>query len=113
LQSSTGDVLISAITVAELYFGVAKSSRPEANAVALEQFLQPLSVIDFSPEDAICYGGIRAMLQKKGTIIGAMDMLIAAQAVNQNLILITNNEKEFKRVIGLKIENWAKAPLNR
>jgi len=101
-----GSLAISNITVAELYYGVAKSFYPNENTIALEEFLQPLQIIDFTKEDAIVYGKIRAKLESIGKIIGAMDLLIASQALNNHLILVTNNEKEFLRVENLKIENW-------
>jgi tRNA(fMet)-specific endonuclease VapC len=101
-----GSVGISNITVAELYYGVAKSSKPGENSIALEEFLHPLSLLPFTKEDAIEYGKIRADLEIKGEIIGAMDLLIASQAYCNNLILVTNNEKEFNRIEELQIENW-------
>ena len=103
-----GSIAISNITLAELYYGIVKSSGPKENTVALQEFLQPLEVLDFNRDDAFVYGKIRAELEAGGTPIGAMDLLIAAQALSRNLILVTNNEREFKRVVGLKIENWAK-----
>ena len=101
-----GSLVISNISVAELYYGVSKSSFPNENTIALEEFLQPLHILDFTKEDAIVYGKIRAKLESIGKIIGAMDLLIASQALNNHLILVTNNEKEFLRVENLKIENW-------
>lgn len=101
-------VAISNITVAELYYGVAKSSKPDENTVALEQFLLPLVALDLCKEDSVSYGKIRSQLEAEGRTIGSMDLLIAAQAVNHNLILVTNNEKEFSRVKHLKVENWTK-----
>jgi tRNA(fMet)-specific endonuclease VapC len=101
-----GDVGISTITIAELYYGVAKSSKPNENTIALQEFLQPLIVVDFTTEDSIVYGRIRADLEAKGKMIGAMDILIASIALNRGLILVTNNEKEFSRVKDLKVENW-------
>ena len=101
-------VAISNITVAELYYGIAKSSRTNENTIALEQFLLPLVEIEYTKEDARAYGQIRSQLEKDGKIIGAMDLLIASQAVSRDLILITNNEKEFIRVHDLKVENWVK-----
>lgn len=101
-------VAISNITVAELYYGIAKSSRPNENTIALEQFLLPLVEIEYTKEDARAYGQIRSQLEKEGKIIGAMDLLIASQAVSRDLILVTNNEKEFTRVHDLKVENWVK-----
>lgn len=101
-----GDVAISVITISELYYGVAKSSKPNENTIALQEFLQPLIVIDFTAEDSIIYGRIRADLEADGKMIGAMDLMIAAIALSRGLVLVTNNEKEFSRVINLKVENW-------
>ena len=101
-----GDVAISSITVSELFYGVAKSSKPNENTIALQEFLQPLAVIDFTAADSIIYGRVRTELEAKGQVIGAMDMLIAAIALSRGLILVTNNEKEFSRIKNLKLENW-------
>jgi tRNA(fMet)-specific endonuclease VapC len=105
-QLRVGDVGISAITYCELQFGVAKSSRPEENQLALTEFLSPLEVRDFPSRAAIVFGQIRAHLQRAGTPIGNYDLLIAAHAMHEGLTLVTNNTKEFNRVSGLKIENW-------
>ena len=101
-----GDVGVSTITVAELYYGVAKSSKPNQNTIALQEFLQPLIILDFTSEDSIAYGRIRSELEAEGKLIGAMDLLIASIAFSKALILVTNNEKEFNRVKDLKVENW-------
>ena len=101
-----GDVGVSAITYCELQFGVAKSSRPDENQVALTEFLSPLEVCDFPSAAAIVFGKIRAHLQRIGTPIGNYDLLIAAHALHEGFTLVTNNTKEFIRVPGLKIENW-------
>lgn len=108
IEYKPGDIAISSITVAELFSGVQKSSKPDENTVALIQFLQPLIVLDFSQEDAEYYGKIRLELELKGIPIGAMDLLIASQSIRRDLILITNNEREFNRIKGIRIENWAK-----
>jgi tRNA(fMet)-specific endonuclease VapC len=102
------DIGISAMTVAELQYGVQKSSRPAQNEQALDQFLLPLTIISFDENDAVAYGQIRANLEAQGLPIGALDTLIAAQAVQYNLILVTNNVGEFARVPGLAIEDWTK-----
>jgi len=102
------DIAISAITVAELQYGVHKSSRPTQNQQALDQFLLPLTIIPFDENDAVAYGQIRTNLEAQGLPIGALDTLIAAQAVQYNLILVTNNVREFARVPGLAIEDWTK-----
>ncbi len=103
---SPGAVGISAITAAELQYGVSKSSFPEKNQKALEQFLIPLEIIKFDHEAAIHYGKIRRQLEKAGTPVGSLDMLIGAHALSINAILVTNNLKEFTRIVGLKTENW-------
>jgi tRNA(fMet)-specific endonuclease VapC len=103
-----GSIGISTITLAELQFGIMKSSDPEKNQEALDKFLTPLEIIDFDFKATIDYGKIRADLEKKGTPIGPLDTLIAAHAKSLDLTLITNNEKEFGRIPGLKIENWTK-----
>lgn len=101
-----GDVGISTITVAELVHGVQKSNYPEQNMAALDQFLLPLEVADFDESAAVAYGQIRADLEKKGMPIGSMDLLIAAHALSLDVVLITNNTREFGRVPNLKIEDW-------
>ena len=98
---------ISSITHAELQYGIAKSTHKEKNKEALDQFLLPLTILPFHGEEATaCYGEMRALLESKGETIGPFDMLIAAHALSQNLILISNNVKEFARIPGLKLENW-------
>lgn len=98
---------ISAITLAELEHGVEKSERPEKNAAALLRFVSILQVLPFDDSAALAYGWLCAWLQRRGTPIGPMDMLIAAHAKSKGLILVTNNVREFARVPELKIENWA------
>jgi tRNA(fMet)-specific endonuclease VapC len=100
------NLYISSITVAELEFGVAKSSQSEKNAEVLEKFLSELKAIDFDIAAAREYGRIRALLEKNGTPIGSNDILIASTAISRDFILVTNNEREFSRVDRLKIENW-------
>ena len=102
------EIGISAITLAELQYGVDKSSQPTQNQQALDQFLLPLTILPFDEHYAIAYGQIRANLEAQGLPIGALDTLIAAQAVHYNLILVTNNVHEFVRVPGLVIEDWTK-----
>jgi tRNA(fMet)-specific endonuclease VapC len=100
------NLYISSITVAELEFGVAKSSQSEKNAEALKKFLSELQTVDFDPAAAREYGRIRALLEKNGSPIGSNDMLIASTAISRDFVLVTNNEREFRRVEKLKIENW-------
>jgi len=100
------DVCISSITLSELEYGVEKSEQRDRNKIALAKFIAPIEVIAYDDLAAARYGGIRSFLEKNGISIGALDMLIAAHALAEDLILVTNNEREFKRVPGLKIENW-------
>ena len=107
-----GDIGISAITVSELWYGVAKSlnqASKAANSKALRQFLLPLNVVNFDDRAAEAYGEIRAALEQAGEPIGGMDLLIAAQAVSLGIPLVTNNERKFTRVPDLIVENWARA----
>ncbi len=106
-KQQIGDVGISSVTLAELQFGVAKSAQPERNGAALAQFITPLLIVDFDKPAADVYGKIRAFLEQRGTPIGSLDMLIAAHALSLDVMLVTNNEREFSRVPGLKLENWA------
>jgi len=104
---SFGDVGVSAITVAELQYGVRKSQYPERNQQALEQFTLPLIIAGFDHNAAAAYGSIRATLERQGTPIGALDTLIAAHALSLGVTLVTNNEREFSRVPNLTVVNWA------
>lgn len=103
-----GSIGISSITLAELQFGIRKSSDPERNQEALDKFLTPLEIVDFDHQAAVEYGIIRADLERRGTPIGPLDTLIAAHAQSLGVVLITNNEKEFLRVQQLKVENWTR-----
>lgn len=102
------DIGISIITYFELIYGVHKSSNPEKNLKALKDFIASFEVLDWGESEADSAGKIRASLEKIGKSIGPFDLQIAGQAMANGLILVTNNEKEFSRVKGLKIENWAK-----
>ena len=101
-----GDAAVSSITLAELEYGAAKSSRPEQNREALLVFASPLEILPFDDHAALHYGDIRACLEHLGQSIGAMDMLIAAHARSIPLTLVTNNAREFERVPHLLVENW-------
>ena len=101
-----GSIAIATVTVAELQCGAEKSQRVSQNKQALEQFLLPLIILPFDHPTAIVYGRIRTNLEKTGTPIGSLDMLIAAQALSHNLTIVTNNEAEFNRVPELRVENW-------
>jgi tRNA(fMet)-specific endonuclease VapC len=104
---AVGDIGISVITLAELQYGASKSSQPKRNHEALQQFVSPLRVADFDRRASAVYGELRPKLERRGRPIGAMDLLIAAHALSLGVPLVTNNEKEFRRVAGLVVENWA------
>ena len=106
-QAQVSEIGISSITVSELEYGVMKSAKPEQNKLALTQFIAPIEISAYDDVAAQHYGKIRAHLERQSTPIGSFDMLIAAHALSQNSVLITNNESEFKRIPNLKIENWA------
>ena len=106
LEYQVGDIGISSITLSELRYGVAKSARREKNTKALAEFIVPLEVVPFDEEAALAYGDIRAYLEKAGTPIGSMDMLIAAHALSLGIPLVTNNTREFIRVPALNIIEW-------
>jgi len=97
---------ISVVTRAELQYGVEKSSNPGRNQRILDQFLLLLIEIPWHDKAAVQYGKIRKRLEENGSPIGNMDLLIAAHAVSENYILVTNNLREFGRVEGLVCENW-------
>ena len=96
---------LSSVTVAELAFGVAKSGSAR-NQRALEQFLEPLEIADFDRSAALVYGRLRAALEAAGTPIGPLDTQIAAHALALGVILVSNNQREFARVPGLRLEDW-------
>lgn len=103
---SLDNISISAITEFELKYGVEKSQKSEKNQNTLSEFLGFLNIVPFDSHAASIAGSIRTRLEKKGEIIGPYDLLIASQAIANEMILVTNNEKEFKRIKELKIENW-------
>ena len=100
-------IVVSTITLFELWYGVAKSARVEANTERLVIFLTPIETLPFDDDDAHAAGTIRANLEGAGTPIGAYDCLIAGQALRRGMILITANVLEFERVDGLRWQNWA------
>jgi len=105
---SVGDIGISSVTLAELRYGVSKSQYIQRNREALDEFILPLEVADFDEKAAKAYGDIGAALEKAGTPIGSMDMLIGAHAVSLGATLITGNTREFKRIRNLKTADWSK-----
>ncbi len=100
------NIFISSITDFELRYGVEKSQKLEKNFQILEDFLGYLNILSFDTSDSLVAATIRNRLEKKGEMIGPYDILIASQAISRDLVLVTNNEKEFKRIKELKIENW-------
>ena len=94
------------ITVAELYYGAEKSEYPERNIAVIEDFLSRLTILDYQPKHAAHFGNIKAELSKQGKLIGENDIHIAAHARSEGLILVSNNLREFERVIALRTENW-------
>ena len=100
------DVCISVITKSELLYGVEASPRRSQDAMAVKAFLPYVEVLDFHDEAAAHYAQIRADLKKRGRMIGANDLFIAAHARSLGLKLVTNNTGEFGRVKGLSVENW-------
>jgi len=103
---AVGDIGISTITLAELEYGISKSSKPARNREALGQFTTPLVIVEFDRPASVAYGQLRATLEKKGQMIGGMDLLIAAHAVSLNIPIVTHNVREFRRVPGLRVETW-------
>lgn len=101
-------VAVSVVTVLELRQGAEKSQQFAANHERLDFFLKPIPVLDFEQDDALAGARLRAHLERQGKPIGDLDSLIAAQALARELILVTNNVREFARVPNLQVENWAR-----
>lgn len=102
------EICVSAVTYAELIYGVEKSMAVEKNRLALSLLMANIEIVDFDAEAAAYYGRIRFALEKNGTPIGPLDMMIAGHAQSLGCTLVTNNVKEFARVSGLEIENWVR-----
>lgn len=107
-RCAPGDLGLSAVTVAELEYGVAKSSQPARNQEALEGFLFPLEIAEYDRQAARAYGLLRVALERRGTPIGSLDMLIGAHALALGVILVTNNIREFKRIPALQVVDWTR-----
>jgi tRNA(fMet)-specific endonuclease VapC len=99
-------VSLSIITVLELRQGAEGSQWPEAAHARLDSLLSPMQILPFEQEDALVGSRLRADLSRRGCPIGDFDSLIAAQAIRHDLILVTNNLREFQRIQGLRTENW-------
>jgi tRNA(fMet)-specific endonuclease VapC len=106
--TAVADVCISVITKAELLYGVELSPRPDRDRAALDAFLLHVETLDFPDSAAVHYAAIRADLKRRGQLIGANDLLIAAHARSLDLVLATNNTAEFSRVTDLRLENWTR-----
>lgn len=102
-----GDAVLSVVTYGELLYGAQKSSQRDVALNRLSDLTSLLPVRDLPEAAAGEYGAIRATLESKGEMIGGNDLWIAAHARAEGLVLVTNNEREFKRVPGLKVQNWA------
>jgi tRNA(fMet)-specific endonuclease VapC len=105
-QYHMGDIGLCSVVAAELAFGVAKSESAR-NRQALKMFLAPLTLMPFDAAAAWVYGDLRADLERRGTPIGSLDTMIAAHALSQQALLVTNNTREFAKVPGLRLDNWA------
>lgn len=103
-----GQLYISVVTFAELIYGVEHSSSKKINKPIIDGFVHHLGILSWDQEAAEHYGTIRAFLRAEGSMIGSMDMMIAAHARSQAMTLVTNNHKHFNRVPKLEVENWAK-----
>lgn len=104
-----GEMCISSITLSELRYGAYKSAATSRNMIAINQFLSTIQVIPYNEKAADEYGQIRSDLEKKGQVIGNMDMLIAAHAKSTRMTVVTHNIKEFCRVDGLTVEDWVES----
>ena len=105
IQAGRESLAISTITVAELAFGVAKSTRADSR-LKLENFLSKFPLLDWGQDAAWVYGNVRKTLEAKGQRIGERDLLLACQALSLDITMVTNNIREFERIEGLKLENW-------
>jgi tRNA(fMet)-specific endonuclease VapC len=106
IDSDEGSIGLSAVVMHELYYGAYKSAKISYNLETLRLFMADFPAVGFEREDALASGEIRAALAAKGTPIGPYDILIAGQAKARDLVLVTNNVGEFRRVEGLRVEDW-------
>ncbi|MCQ0988892.1 type II toxin-antitoxin system VapC family toxin [Jiella marina] len=109
-MSPEGSVAVSAIVAYELWLGAMKSTRVALNSQRLDLFFGDVAILPFEAEDARVAGAIRADLERAGCPIGPYDLLIAGQALARGLTLVTHNVREFARVAGLVVEDWATEP---
>lgn len=105
-RHSVGEIGVSSVTLAELWYGVSKSEHLQKNKEALKAFILPLEIADFDEKAAETYGNIRSNLEKAGTPIGSMDLLIGSHSLSLGVTLVTGNIREFKRIKGLRVADW-------
>jgi tRNA(fMet)-specific endonuclease VapC len=105
-QAVPEDLCVSSVAVAELRYGAEKSTRPRENHARLDVLFGEIAALSFDAEAAAAYGRIRATLERTGIVIGPYDLQIAAHGVSLGLVVVTDNVREFRRVKGLKVENW-------
>ncbi|MFY9530612.1 MAG: type II toxin-antitoxin system VapC family toxin [Candidatus Acidiferrales bacterium] len=103
-----GQLVMSVITYGELYYGASKSNQRARALTQLEELVQDIPVQDLNSTAAQAYGEIRATFEKEGRLIGNNDLWIGAHARALDVTIATNNEREFKRIAGLSVENWTK-----
>lgn len=108
-NTNASRMAISSITLSELFYGAEKSAHVDKNLEAVDEFITHLEVLPYDAKASQHFGQIKSSLEKKGEIIGENDIHIAAHAISQGLILVTNNLREFKRVNNLALENWVTA----
>jgi len=106
-KQHSGEMCLSSVSLGELIYGAEKSSRVEQNLGVIEGLAARITIEPFETQAAIHFGQLRAELARSGNLIGPYDMMIAGHARAMGLILVTNNRREFDRVPGLRIENWA------
>lgn len=105
-KSEPDDLCVSSVAVAELRYGAEKSIHRQRNHARLDVLLAEIPCVDFDRDAASVYGRVRAALERRGNLIGAYDLQIAAHALALGLVLVSDNTREFRRVKGLKLENW-------
>jgi len=105
-QLSPSQIVLPSITAAELYYGAEKSKAQAKNRERVKQFVSTFEIVPFDEKVCITYAKVRYELERSGTPIGPMDLFIASISLTHNFILVTNNSQEFKKVKGIKLENW-------
>ena len=106
-EYGAGEIAISSIVLPEPLYGLHKSKYKKSNKAVLDKLLDFLEIVPFGDKEALTYAKIRSKLESAGCVIGSMDMLIASVALANDLVLVTNNQKEFARISNLKLQNWA------